>query len=143
MKIYQTLYLSSAKKNIDSDTIKMIVATAEDHNSKHNITGILLFRGGVFLQLLEGERETVETLFKKIEKDTRHSNIIRIFSIEGHERIYTNWAMGYHEISDLDIKMVNEFLSWNKLITAAKDIDNNIILHMLSRFKNVLIKAKS
>ena len=32
-----------------------------------------------------------------------------------------------------------EFLSWNKLISAAKDLDNNIILHMLSRFKNVAI----
>ncbi len=50
--------------------------------------------------------------------------------------------MGYHQVSDLDVKMVNEFLSWNKLISAAKDLDNQIILHMLGRFKNVSVKGE-
>ncbi len=139
MKTYQTLYVSRADRQVDSITINRILEKAVDYNGKNNITGLLLFRGGVFLQLLEGDKQNVENLLKKIENDPRHSDIIRIFSLEKNERLFPDWAMGFHEISDLDIKMINEFLSWNKLISAAKDLDNNIILHMLSRFKKVPI----
>lgn len=141
MRIYQTLYVSSAAKGTDSRVISDIVSTANNYNSKNNLTGILLFRAGIFLQLLEGAKSEVELLLKKIEKDSRHSNVVRIFEIENNERIFSDWAMGYHEVSELDLKMINEFLSWNKLISAAKEIDNNLILHMLNRFKSVLIKT--
>ncbi len=123
MKIFQTLYVSRANKENDSNSVDSIVSAARDYNSKNNITGILLFRAVVFLQLLEGEKSKVEPLLKKIEKDPRHSNVIRIFEIEENPRIFSDWAMGYHQVSDLDVKMVNEFLTWNKLISAAKDLE--------------------
>lgn len=141
MSTYQILYVSKATEQLDSKTINDIVSAANVYNSRNNISGILMFRAGIFLQLLEGEKSQIEALFAKIEKDPRHSNIVRIFSIEENERLFPIWAMAFHEVSDLDIKMVNEFLSWNKLIAAAKDLDNNLILHMLSRFKNALIKS--
>lgn len=50
--------------------------------------------------------------------------------------------MGFCELGDLDVKMVIEVLSWNKLINAATDIDSNLILHMLERFKNAGNKEK-
>lgn len=140
MKTYQTLYVSKATENIDSKSVNKFLEKAIAYNTKNNITGILLFRAGIFLQLLEGDKQLVEDLLEKIEKDNRHSNITRIFSLEKNERLFPNWSMGYHEISDLDINMINEFLSWNKLISAAKDLDNNIILHMLARFETLLIK---
>lgn len=138
---YQILYVSKPTKQIDSNSIRDIVTHATEYNTKNDITGILLFRSGVFLQLLEGEKSKVEALYVKIEKDPRHTNVVRILSIEENERIFPIWGMAYHEISDLDIKMVSEFMSWNKLIAGATDIDNKLILQMLNRFKSVGTKS--
>lgn len=137
MICYQLLYVSKASDSINESLIDQIIGKAKDYNEKNGITGILLYRGEIFLQLLEGEKSAVERLFQKIAKDRRHANLTRIFEIEENERIFPNWAMGYREVTDLDVKMVGEFLSWNKLINAAHDIDNNLILHMLNRFKSI------
>ena len=67
--------------------------------------------------------------------------MVRILTAEKNERIFPMWGMAYQEISDLDVKMVNEFMSWNKLISGAKDIDNKLILKMLNRFKSGLTKG--
>jgi hypothetical protein len=135
----QTFYVSSSRKGMALKEIEEMVEKAAKYNSDNGITGIMLFKGGIFLQLLEGEASKINTLFEsKIKKDDRHSNIIEIFNIEARERMFEEWSMAFHEVSELDIKMVNEMLSWTKLISAVKEIDSHIILHMLERFKGKL-----
>ncbi len=136
MVIHQILYVSAASDKIDDAEIDRILEVARARNTASGITGVLLFRAGIFLQLLEGERAAVEQLYGKIEKDSRHNHLIKILSADNKERIYTEWSMGYRKLEDIDVKFVNEILSWNKLITAAKDIDNKLILEMLTRFKD-------
>lgn len=51
-------------------------------------------------------------------------------------RLFEHWSMSYRELSELDVKVINEILSWNKLINAEKDMDNSSILYMLERFKH-------
>ena len=132
----QLLYVSSARQGITSEDIANITLKAMKFNTQHGITGILLHRGGVFLQLLEGNEATLQDLFEsRIKNDGRHSNIVELFNIPAKTRIFDQWSMAFHEISELDIKMVNEILSWNKLISNAKEIDNDLILQMLERFK--------
>lgn len=136
--MYQLCYVSSATDKLNGEPgIKAILEEAHQFNSKNNITGVLMFRGGIFLQLLEGDEELVLPLYKKIEKDLRHSNLICLFKINSNEaRIFGDWSMAYKSLDDLDIKFVNEILSWNKLISASKEVDNHLILHLLSRFKS-------
>ena len=43
--------------------------------------------------------------------------------------------MAGRKLEGLEVKAINEVLSWNKLITAAKEIDKNRILQMLKRFQ--------
>ena len=132
----QFFYVSSARANLKYEEILHIVAKAREYNSAHGITGVLLYKGGIFLQLLEGEdSELRKVLTEKIKPDAKHSNMIEIFNVSAQERMFKDWSMGFCEMSDLDVKMINEILSWNKLITAAKEIDNHLILRMLERFK--------
>ena len=46
--------------------------------------------------------------------------------------------MAYREISDLDLKMVNNILSWTKIINKSPEINNELILKILSHFKEKL-----
>jgi len=136
--VHQILYVSNATKEVLCDVeIDKIVSTAQSFNIQADITGILLLRSGVFLQLLEGKKPIIESLFQKICHDKRHANIIQLFSIDSPKRVFPDWSMGFKKLGDLDIKMINEILSWNKLISNAGKIDEKLILQMLSRFNKV------
>lgn len=142
--IYQIFYLSSSKINNEKE-IDDLVYKSLSYNASKTISGILLFRSGIFLQLLEGDQQEVEKLFKKIETDSRHANLVVLFRQNTDRRIFPEWDMGLKILSDLDIKMVNEILSWNKLISSKKgdEIDHHLILHMLDRFKNKDLKKSA
>ena len=131
----QLFYLSSARDGLKSDDLNKIVDSALRFNNENDITGIILYRGGIFLQLLEGEATLIQNLFEKIKLDHRHTNIVEVFNIPCKKRIFTTWSEGYREITEFDLKTINEVLSWNKLISAAREIDSHLILHMLERFK--------
>ena len=80
-------------------------------------------------------REVFERLFEKIERDPRHDNVLRLFGTHGNERIFEDWNMAYKEVSEIDLEIINEMLSWKDLIAGSPSIDNELILRMLNRFK--------
>lgn len=138
--MYQLFYVSSAKGKVDQKVVDSILSVARKVNPGLGITGILLYHGGIFLQLLEGDRDKVTSLYEKIKSDQRHDNVVSLLEAEGNPRIFSEWSMAYRELSDLDIKAVNEILSWNKLIARAEKIDNVLISQMLERFKRFIEK---
>lgn len=136
--VYQLSYVSSAVQSLVLKDIEDILAHAQKFNAIRGITGMLLYRGGIFLQILEGNRQEVAQIYKKIEKDSRHTKVKLLFEEENNPRVFADWSMAYKEISDLDLELINEILSWNDLITTAKNIDNHLILHMFGRFKKFI-----
>lgn len=68
---------------------------AQAFNSRHNITGELLYGGGRFLQLLEGDAQAVEHLYdNKIAKDPRHTGCTVLHQSPCDMRLLPNWSMG-------------------------------------------------
>ena len=60
--IFQIVYVSYATEEFlkdPMDNVDDIIQTAKELNAEKNITGLLLYRQGVFLQLLEGNRDDV------------------------------------------------------------------------------------
>ena len=65
--MFSLIYRSVAKESfIDSDIYKML-SDARDFNAEHHITGCLLYHDRKFLQLLEGEKPKVISLFNALE----------------------------------------------------------------------------
>lgn len=135
--VFQLFYVSSAVPGCSEDQIDSMLKKAREYNKSQGLTGILLFRGGIFLQLLEGDEEKVNRLYEKIAANSLHRNLVKIFAKGGNPPIFSDWSMAYREVSDVDVAMVNEMLSWNKLIAANPEIDNDLILLMLEKFKTV------
>ncbi|MDH5582165.1 MAG: BLUF domain-containing protein, partial [Bdellovibrionales bacterium] len=76
--MFQLIYLSWASDTFDPfgpRGMQSILNTAQNFNSSKNITGMLIFRNQLFLQLLEGEQKDVMELFEKIKSDPRHKDI--------------------------------------------------------------------
>ncbi|NIA70760.1 BLUF domain-containing protein [Pelagibius litoralis] len=96
LPVYRLMYLSAAKHEMGAEELETILSTARNANAAKGITGMLLYVERQFLQYLEGEQEAVETLYRNIEKDPRHSGVIRLFAGPCARRVFADWSMGYH-----------------------------------------------
>lgn len=134
MSIYQLFYVSTAKVGFVQSDVDAILKKARMFNPSQQLTGMLLFRAGIFLQLLEGDKEKVNALYQKIKKDPRHRNVFTIFENTAQQRIFRDWSMGFCEIGPIELKMVNEVIGWKRLVRG-KDIEPKVILDLLKQFE--------
>ncbi|WP_297199030.1 diguanylate phosphodiesterase [uncultured Pluralibacter sp.] len=72
------LYRSHICEGITVQAVEEMVASANGKNSHANVTGILLYNGTHFFQLLEGPEENVKEIYHHICKDSRHYNIVEL-----------------------------------------------------------------
>ncbi|MBT8471642.1 MAG: BLUF domain-containing protein [Marinicaulis sp.] len=73
--------------------MKSIIAVSAENNKACEVTGVLLYNGITFLQVLEGKKENVKSLYQKIAIDERHSAITTIFREDIEARIFSEWSM--------------------------------------------------
>ncbi len=93
------IYCSAAIRPMDSEDLGILLKNARKHNSENNITGILLYVEGSFLQVLEGDASKVDRLFREISNDKRHDSITLIIREPIAERSFGDWTMGYADVS--------------------------------------------
>lgn len=55
--------------------LSAIVSTSARNNARRRVTGALALHDGVFIQVLEGEPETLNDLMDTISADDRHRNV--------------------------------------------------------------------
>jgi len=87
-------YISSFVKDMSVNEIKEISSQAAKNNAEKDITGVLMAKGGVFFQIIEGPEENIDRLFTNILKDIRHEKIITLgIQIGDLKRLFPNWHM--------------------------------------------------
>ncbi|MDH3420512.1 MAG: BLUF domain-containing protein [Gammaproteobacteria bacterium] len=69
------IYVSTAVTPTDSEELAQLLRQSRARNKEPHITGMLLYKGGHFMQVLEGGRIAVQTVFASIRQDRRHENI--------------------------------------------------------------------
>lgn len=99
---FQLVYVSRAAMDMDVDSLDEILSTARRNNGTQNVTGMLLHHEGSFIQVLEGQKDTVEKLFRKISEDPRHKDAHVVLRTEVEERAFDRWSMGYKRTKGLD-----------------------------------------
>jgi hypothetical protein len=78
---------------IDAE-LALISAASERNNGLVDVSGLLLFNAGHFLQLLEGDDLTLMRLYDRIATDVRHDSVQRLIFQETDQRMFSRWAMG-------------------------------------------------
>ena len=63
------------------------------NNARQDITGILLFDGESFFQILEGDEEAIDSLFDRIRMDKRHDSVVKIMSDHSPARKFGETGM--------------------------------------------------
>ncbi len=92
--LVRLLYASRVVDEKMCDIVQSIVSQSRQHNPQHGITGVLCHSDHVFMQVLEGGREAVNTLYSHILRDERHTDVILLDYEEILERRYAGWTMG-------------------------------------------------
>lgn len=93
---YFLIYLSAAKTPFSDKELLAHLAKVQENNRKNDITGILMYADGNFLQLLEGSKQNVEQLFKRIASDNRHHYITKIKEGYESERFFPDSPMAFY-----------------------------------------------
>lgn len=108
------IYSSSATHLMRDAELYALLEEARTNNEKLGVTGMLLYRSGNFLQVLEGDEKTVCALFAKIAQDERHRNVIRIAQHDIEERNFADWQMGFVNMDTVRLDDVPGFSSYLK-----------------------------
>ncbi|WP_018146618.1 BLUF domain-containing protein [Henriciella marina] len=77
--MFKLAYVSVATKTLSSVDLQNILESAITNNRESDVTGILLFNGTNFMQVIEGPQKAVEKVFDQICKDDRHRNVVVIY----------------------------------------------------------------
>ncbi len=96
---YQLLYISAAKHEFSESELEQLLTAARTNNDALNVTGMLLYHEGSFIQALEGPQEQVEQLYKKIGTDSRHVETKVLYRGDVPDRNFKNWSMGFFRSS--------------------------------------------
>lgn len=96
------LYVSSAVGPQTTTVTASILKAARAYNQDNDITGVLCQGQGLFLQVLEGQRSTVNQLYARILADQRHKDVELLDYEEISERRFGAWAMAHVQLSCLD-----------------------------------------
>jgi len=98
--MYQLIYISSATKNLDREEFLQLVAHSQSKNNAQGITGVLMFKDGNFMQVLEGDQELIAQLYATIKVDSRHTLVSIIHEGPISFREYPGWSSSFFNSED-------------------------------------------
>ena len=111
--LYSLAYESQASVPFTEPDLLDLLGHSRANNAERGVTGILLYRRGTFLQVLEGPREEVEALYARIADDPRHHAVDTVLAEERRERRFPDWTMGFADVDGRlgDVDGFNDVLS--------------------------------
>jgi hypothetical protein len=92
MPIFQLIY-ASTPFGFDEGTLAALLIVSRRNNARDGVTGALICRGDLYLQLLEGPEEMVDRAYQRIEWDRRHLDVKLLSRRIVTERLFPAWAM--------------------------------------------------
>ena len=92
--VYQVLYRSRAVRPFSEAQLHDMLVRARAYNVRHQLTGLLLYSDGRFVQVLEGPEEVVRALYARIQQDPRHTQVVTVSEGPGPGRRFADWNMG-------------------------------------------------
>ena len=93
------IYVSSAKSGLGSDDLDNIHYVGLKLNTLDGTTGVLLYNGPHFLQLIEGYPEGIEDLLGRLRNDRRHSDVEVVSDATVAAASFPDWTMSLIRIS--------------------------------------------
>jgi len=112
--MFYLIYISSATKLMDDEALMSLLEQSRDKNLTLNVTGMLVYKDGSFMQMLEGDKKVVLDLYNTITVDNRHKGVITMMTGDIKERNFENWSMGFCNMDkEKDLPEFDDYLEKN------------------------------
>lgn len=92
MNLVQLIY-ASRPFGFDQAALNGILSQSRRCNTRDRVTGALICRADIYLQLLEGTVEALDATYARIVSDDRHLEINRLSYQAITKRLFPAWAM--------------------------------------------------
>ena len=138
------MYYSTATNMYSVEDLIFLEKQCIEGNTPLGITGILLYNKGCIMQILEGEKDFVESTFDKIKIDIRHTDVFLLNSYPIDQRSYKDWSMQFKVISDENWSKLKDFVKINNMeggIYPVRTPMNLKLISLISTFINIDLAA--
>jgi hypothetical protein len=138
MSLVHLVYASSALHLFGENELLALLGKSRRNNAVAGITGLLLYRAGNFIQVLEGEETAVAETHARIAADLRHNGLIVLIRAPIAERSFGDWSMGFRNIlSDTlhEVPGYSDFLNQDWDGAALREAPDRalLLLHLFRR----------
>ena len=100
--LFFLIYVSESITSMSERNIADILHASRKNNQPLGITGCLLYQDGYFMQMLEGDRDSVLALIARVKDDPRHRNVKIVAQGDMQKRVFLDWSMGFRDTSNLE-----------------------------------------
>jgi hypothetical protein len=98
--LYRIVYMSRATDFLTDLEVENLATQAGERNEAHSINGLLLFDGRRFMQAIEGDKNSVQTLMERIGADDRHESIVIVSEGRAARRKFSDWSLCYKRVGE-------------------------------------------
>ena len=93
MDLTSLTYTSLARLDLQTSDLEAIHRTARELNALDGITGLLVFNGTHFLQIVEGSHQAIDDLLDRLRRDPRHTGLEVRDEHKLESRSFPDWSM--------------------------------------------------
>ena len=107
--LFRIVYVSSAADSFSPEELLGLLKKARVRNTAADLTGLLLYHDGNFMQCLEGPEPAVKATHARILKDPRHFGCITLIKAPAKERLFSDSSMGFRNVAATEARGVPGF----------------------------------
>ena len=133
--LHLVIYVSTAVQKFDMAELDKLLSRSRAWNADHDITGMLLYYDGNFMQALEGPPDSVEKVLARVRSDTRHYGMILMVNETTTIRRFAGWHMGFRRPKEDALPE-----GWSDFLHRynERETDGDIAMSMLESFRRNL-----
>ena len=98
--VYSIIYKSKAQTDFNVFDIHKMLQKAKYFNKVKKITGLIIYHKSQFIQLIEGDKDAINSLYSSIQADKRHYDVETLLSKSSNQSLWNEWSMAFYDFSD-------------------------------------------
>lgn len=95
MELHELVYVSLATREMSIPDLTELLDQSRQKNARLGITGLLVYHKLEFMQLLEGKKDDIFSLYDTIYKDARNRQNHLMWDGPIQQRSFADWSMAF------------------------------------------------
>ena len=121
-------YVSYPAADLPPTEVSRIIQVSRTNNQAAGITGVLVYTGTDFAQLIEGRPDAVESLWCRLQADPRHHDVISFIDESAERAWFDTWRMGYL----YDDSLSHQIAEWRVLRARLAHIERDAVRMLMA-----------